>query len=170
MSEKLSERWQSVILSECWEGTPEFTEGDKALTSEIRALEAKLAEAKGELYTAQDRSDAAMRLMDSQLDRLTERAEKAERSEHVKGARLSALIADNTSLRAQLDRANDNLHQIKNWCRAYPLDVFPEIEKHEWPKIHNALKNVGVPIDRVSSSNMRHVLKGVQEIIDRDAQ
>lgn len=58
----------------------------------------------------------------------------------------------------------DKLEQIKTWCRAYPLDVFPE---PNWTKVQDALKRDGLSLDVVSASCMRHVTSGIQMIIDR---
>jgi len=57
----------------------------------------------------------------------------------------------------------EKLQQIKNWCEAYPLDVFPE---PDFKKVHKILRENGLSLDAVSASNMRHVLRGIQKIID----
>ena len=63
------------------------------------------------------------------------------------------------------DRISDleeTLHKIDSWCKAYPLDIFPE------PDLRLAralLEKGGITLDSVSASNMRHVLKGISKII-----
>jgi len=61
------------------------------------------------------------------------------------------------------EAAEDKLRRIKTWCEAYPLDVFPEPDMNE---ARLALTFSGISLDAVSASNMRHVLKGIREIID----
>ena len=59
----------------------------------------------------------------------------------------------------------DKLQKIKNWCMAYPLDIFPEPE--DWVEIRLVLKeHTGTTLDAISASNMRHVLEGIQKIIN----
>ena len=57
----------------------------------------------------------------------------------------------------------EKLHQIRNWCDAYPLEVFPE---PDFKKARRLLEAGGMTIDAISASNMRHVLRGVRRIID----
>jgi len=64
---------------------------------------------------------------------------------------------------AELEAVEDKLQKIKNWCEAYPLDIFPE---PDLKRAREALSVVGITLDSVSASNMRHVLKGVQDIIE----
>ena len=57
------------------------------------------------------------------------------------------------------------LRKIKDWVGAYPLEVFPE---PDFKKVAKVLKENGMSIDCVSASNMRHVLNGIKDIIDRE--
>ena len=59
--------------------------------------------------------------------------------------------------------ADDKLTMIENWCKAYPLDMFPEPDLKRAATI---LKAHGMRLDEISASNMRHVLTGIQKIID----
>lgn len=64
------------------------------------------------------------------------------------------------------DRLDDNeekMQAIKRWCEAYPLDIFPE---PDFKKAAKALNEHGITLDAISASSMRHVLKGIQKIID----
>jgi hypothetical protein len=64
---------------------------------------------------------------------------------------------------ADADRMEDALHQIKNWCDAYPLSMFPE---PDFAKAAKVLKAAGMTIDSISASNMRHVVNGVRKIVE----
>jgi len=64
---------------------------------------------------------------------------------------------------AQVKEMQDKLIKLRQWTEAYPLDVFPE---PDFKKAAKALKENGMTLDAISASNMRHVLKGVQDIIE----
>jgi hypothetical protein len=63
-------------------------------------------------------------------------------------------------------RDKEKLRRIADWCRAYPLTVFPEPSERDWQEAQRLLATGGMTLDRLSASTMRHVLKGVLEIID----
>ena len=67
-------------------------------------------------------------------------------------------------LEAQLEAVRDPAERIKQWCEAYPLDIFPE---PDLKLAHKTLKSVGLTLDAVSASAMRHVLKGITGYIDQ---
>jgi len=58
---------------------------------------------------------------------------------------------------------DDLFAQIKNWCEAYPISVFPE---PDFKKAHEVLKANGMTLDAISASNMKHVITQVQKMID----
>ena len=63
--------------------------------------------------------------------------------------------------------AEEKLRRIREWCDAYPQEVFPE------PNLRRAemvLKDHGISLASISASNMRHVLDGVRKIIDGETQ
>ena len=71
----------------------------------------------------------------------------------------------------RLQIALDALRRIEAWTRAYPVMVWPELTKEEWRDVASALKALKLPsIDRISASNMRHVLnelsKEVSDVLD----
>ena len=66
-------------------------------------------------------------------------------------------------LEAEVASLRDKLHEIKHWCAAYPLDIFPE---PDFKKARELLEAGGMTIDAISASNMRHVTTGIQKIID----
>ena len=64
---------------------------------------------------------------------------------------------------AECERLNDTLDKLVQWSDAYPIAVFPE---PDFTKAHKVLRENGMTLDAISASNMRHVIKGVREIID----
>lgn len=57
----------------------------------------------------------------------------------------------------------EKLDKILNWCNAYPVTIFPE---PDFKKAARILKENGMTIDSIAASSMRHVLKGIIEIIE----
>ena len=57
----------------------------------------------------------------------------------------------------------DALARIKQWCDAYPLDIFPE---PDFKRAAEVLKANGITLDAISASNMRHALRGVATIAE----
>ena len=89
------------------------------------------------------------------------------------------LIAEIERLRAALANANkqaerfergwylrgDALEKLEQWAQAYPLKVFPEPLREEWQRAAALLSEKGLSLDRMSASNMRHVINGVRETV-----
>ena len=65
----------------------------------------------------------------------------------------------------EIETLRDKLHEIKHWCAAYPLDIFPE---PDFKKARELLEAGGMTIDAISASNMRHVVTGIQRIIEEE--
>jgi hypothetical protein len=65
-------------------------------------------------------------------------------------------------LELENEKLREALHKIKSWAEAYPIEVFPEPDFELARKLLNA---EGITLDAISASNMRHVLKGVKNII-----
>ena len=63
-----------------------------------------------------------------------------------------------------LDELEQKLEKIENWCKAYPLDMFPEPNMKYVREILQTYSTV--TIDEISASNMRHVLEGIKKIIN----
>jgi hypothetical protein len=76
-----------------------------------------------------------------------------------KGERLEKEL---DTLQAKLDIAVDKFHEIDNWAKAYPLDVFPE---PDFRRVRELLEAGGITLDSVSASNMRHAIEGVSNIV-----
>jgi len=69
----------------------------------------------------------------------------------------------------KIDELEDKLHEIKNWCRAYPRTVFIEPTEEQWAAANKVLDATSTcpSLAAISGSNMRHVVEGIQRIIDR---
>jgi hypothetical protein len=69
-------------------------------------------------------------------------------------------------LEARLDAMDEPVSRLNSWCRAYPYDVFIEVEEPDWKKANKVLKEAGISMTAMNGSNMRHVVNGVKEIAD----
>jgi hypothetical protein len=69
----------------------------------------------------------------------------------------------NEKIQERIDDLESAFHKIKNWCQAYPLDIF---EEPDMKKARDVLSAADIEISCIAVSNMRYVLKGIQEIID----
>ena len=67
-------------------------------------------------------------------------------------------------LEAQLDAVRDPAERIKQWCEAYPLDIFPE---PDFKLARKGLESVGITMDAVSASCMRRVVDGISKYADQ---
>ena len=56
------------------------------------------------------------------------------------------------------------LRRIIEWADAYPLEVFPAVDKEYSKRAHEVLTANGMTLDRLSADAMRHCLKGVRGI------
>lgn len=87
-------------------------------------------------------------------------------------AEIERLRADLTKANEQAERfergwylRGDALEKLESWAAAYPVKVFPEPLREEWQRAAALLSEKGLSLDRMSASNMRHVIKGVREIV-----
>jgi hypothetical protein len=78
-------------------------------------------------------------------------------------AEAQALAIEQAERIKELEEMEDCHQKILNWIDAYPLEIFPE---PDFEAVRFALASKGITVDSVSASNMRHVLKGIKEIID----
>lgn len=67
-----------------------------------------------------------------------------------------------TELQDRIDELEQKLHEIQCWCQAYPIKTFHE---PDWKEVKEKLGFT--LLTQVSVSNMRHVVEGIQRIIDR---
>jgi chromosome segregation ATPase len=58
---------------------------------------------------------------------------------------------------------HEKLHHIRQWCDAYPLDIFPE---PDFIKARAALAEHGMTLDALSAATARRVLEGIMRLID----
>jgi hypothetical protein len=76
-------------------------------------------------------------------------------------------MSEDPALTAALDEAErlgDALQTIIKWSEAYPLECFPEVPSEDWARAAAVLKAAGLSLDRISASNMRHVITRVGDI------
>ena len=71
----------------------------------------------------------------------------------------------NNNLTDQLEHKQDKLDQIETWTRAYPLQIFP---KPDYKKANEVLQKAGLSLGQITGGAMRHVLKGIIEIIEKN--
>jgi len=67
-------------------------------------------------------------------------------------------------LQAELDAKDKALHEIDNWCKAYPVEVFP---KPDLKKAAKVLKAANMTLGSITADSMRHVTNGIKEILDQ---
>lgn len=70
-----------------------------------------------------------------------------------------------TELEERIDELEGLLRQIKNWCRAYPLEIAREPTEEEWKIAHKVLKDAGMNLSPFMVSAMRHVTTGIADEI-----
>lgn len=70
-----------------------------------------------------------------------------------------------SSLALVNEMAEAYLTLIREMAQAYPLEVFPELSANEWSLAKDALAGAGISLDRVSASNMRHMIARVNTIL-----
>jgi hypothetical protein len=69
--------------------------------------------------------------------------------------------ASEAHYKERIGELEDCLNQIRSWCKAYPLGVFTE---PNWKEVNEKLGST--LLTQVSGSNMRHVVTGIQNIIN----
>jgi len=74
-----------------------------------------------------------------------------------------SLKYQNDQLRAENERLREALHLLDNWVKAYPLEMFPEPDLTLARKL---LEDGGVSYDALNVYSMRHVINGVEKIIN----
>lgn len=64
----------------------------------------------------------------------------------------------------ELEALREQLARIRQWCDAYPLDIFPE---PDLKRARTLLEAGGMTLDSVSASVARHVLKGIRKLAEQ---
>lgn len=72
-------------------------------------------------------------------------------------------MTDIDDLTEKLEAAQEKLDRIHQWCEAYPVDIFP---LPDLKKARALLEAGGITLDSVSAEMARHVLSGIQKIIE----
>ncbi len=81
--------------------------------------------------------------------------------------KIEELTAKRSKAVERLLHLQDKIVDIKLWCVAYPIDIFPEPDLQKAAKV---LKENNMRLDDITASNMRHVLKGIQAIINKQGE
>lgn len=75
---------------------------------------------------------------------------------------LCLLIEEIEYLEKELGNQDEVLQMIRNWCEAYPIDIFT---KPDYELCHKTLKTVGQTVDAISADCQRHLLSTIAERI-----
>lgn len=76
---------------------------------------------------------------------------------------LLALKARAEAAEDRAEAAEEVLHHIRQWCDAYPLDIFPE---PDFIEARAALAERGMTLDALSAATARRVLEGLRRLTD----
>ena len=76
------------------------------------------------------------------------------------------LRAELASKDEQIEKLEDALHKISNWCKAYPLEIADEPTEDEWKTAHAIMNQHGWSLTTFVVSGMRRVTNGIAEIAD----
>ena len=71
---------------------------------------------------------------------------------------------------ASVDRYNamhEALYAVKKWAEAYPVQIFPRLDRQELERAGEILDKAGLGAGRVHAQWARHILKEIIETIDR---
>ena len=63
------------------------------------------------------------------------------------------------------DLRTDSLAAAQNFVDAYPEAIFRPIAKEQWPQIAAVLERLGISLDRVSASTMKHAATCIRDAI-----
>jgi len=97
-------------------------------------------------------------------DKAVKRSKKKQKNQ---AKTINFLVAKLKVKDEEIAKLIDALTRIDTWVKAYPLDIFPEPDLKKAAKV---LKAAGMTLDSISASNMRHVLVGIQKIIEGEAK
>lgn len=67
-------------------------------------------------------------------------------------------------MQERIDDLEDALMRIKQWCQAYPVSMFHEVDDEELQRAGKVLMDAGIMIDNLHASWARHLLDGIGEI------
>lgn len=82
--------------------------------------------------------------------------------------KLTEAQSELTQAQERIDELEDKQNEINNWCKAYPRTVFIEPTEEMWAEANRVLDAAdGCPsLTAISGSNMRHVVEGIQKILE----
>jgi len=61
----------------------------------------------------------------------------------------------------EIERLREAMERIMEWSEAYPETVFVPPTSEQFKAAHEALKSIGMSLDKFSVDAMRHVVTGV---------
>ena len=60
----------------------------------------------------------------------------------------------------------DAIGKIEQWSKAYPEDIFIPMTTEDWKEHHELLRGASRSGSAAAADSMRHVVKGIQKILD----
>lgn len=66
---------------------------------------------------------------------------------------------------AEAERLRDALDRIEQWCKAYPVSVFPPLSDETVRDAGAILRTHGISIGALHAQWARHILLGIADII-----
>ena len=67
---------------------------------------------------------------------------------------------------SMIERLEDALTKIDQWCKAYPAEVFRPVSKEKMKEANEALKAIGVDMGAMHAEWARHLIGGIGKIAD----
>lgn len=65
-----------------------------------------------------------------------------------------------------LDESQEALHKIKQWCDAYPVEVFIPVSSEDMKRADQILKDAGINMSAMHGEWARHITSGMSKIVD----
>jgi len=128
--------------------------GGGQVPGDVDALERRVAEWYERYAIGPVSTKAGSQLFNDMLTALREQQALHKREQETTTVMINGLTHEITRLRAALK-------ELVNWSEAYPLPVFPE---PDLKVAREGLESVGITMDQVSASLIRHVVKRAGEI------
>lgn len=137
------------------------------LTTEKQAIQMELSAAKEEIQRLNNQAQASRYSVDFYQE--NRRLKSLEHKVALAlGVFMDDILDEGLPRIAAMERAietmESKLQEIVSWAEAYPVDIFPEMKQVDWQKTRALLEAGGYTLDRVSASNMRHVVTEVGQI------
>jgi hypothetical protein len=66
-----------------------------------------------------------------------------------------------------VEKLQEALLRIKQWCDAYPKDIFKPLSDEELRTANTVLSFAGIDMGALHAGWARHLLSGISEIVDK---